>query len=161
MLWWLWLCVVYEYFDDVFVHACAENEDSDRAVISQRLKLANSAESESMHDLMPRVGLSKLRGFLERKVDECYRRNVAKILPLLRTEHQATSKKLAKVQEELDSLSPERMKAGADAFCDEFCKALKEAIHGSIKAPASIFGENLQQEHCATGSFHGESSSYF
>mmetsp|Transcript_399 Transcript_399/g.621 ORF Transcript_399/g.621 Transcript_399/m.621 type:complete len:906 (-) Transcript_399:371-3088(-) len=145
--------------NDEFVHACAENEDSDRAVISQRLKLANSAESESMHDLMPRVGLSKLRGFLERKVDECYRRNVAKILPLLRTEHHATSKKLAKVQEELDSLSPERMKAGADAFCDEFCKALKEAVHGSIKAPASIFGENLQQEHCATGSFHEIASS--
>lgn len=143
--------------NDEFVHACAENEDSDRAVISQRLKLANSAESEAMRDLMPRVGLSKLRGFLERKVDECYRRNVAKILPLLRTEHQATSKKLAKVQKELDSLSPERLKAGADAFCDEFCKALKEAIHGSIKAPASIFGESLEQEHGATGCFHGES----
>ena len=139
--------------NDEFVQACHANEDSDLAVITQRLKLALG--DHDIQPLLPKIGLSNLRHFLERKVDECYRRNVAKILPLLRTEHQNTSRKLAKVQEELDELSPERLKAGADAFCDEFCKALKEAIHGSIKAPANVFGEKLEQEHTVTGSFHG------
>jgi len=140
--------------NEEFVQACAENEDSDLAVITQRLKMG--LNDSQVSDLLPRVGLSNLRNYLEKKVDETYRRNVAKILPLLRTEHQKCSKKLAQVQAELDRLSPERLKAGAESFCDEFCKALKEVIHGSIKAPANIFGETIAQEHTSSGSFHGK-----
>ena len=104
--------------------------------------------------LLPRVGISRLRGFLERRVDECYRRNVAKIVPLLQAEHAAAAKRLAACEAELDSLSVERLKAGADAFCDGFCAALKEAIHGSVVAPPATFGETLSQENLKAGSFH-------
>ena len=43
-----------------------------------------------IHDTheLPRVGISKLRTFLESRVEECYRRNVAKIVPLLQSELQ-------------------------------------------------------------------------
>ena len=145
--------------NDDFVEACINNEDADLSLITQRLKLGLG--DHEIQKLLPKIGLTNLRHFLERKVDECYRRNVAKILPLLRSEHKNTSRKLAKIQEELDELSPERLKASADVFCDEFCKALKEAIHGSIKAPANIYGEKLEQEHTLSGSFHGRFLFYY
>ena len=45
-------------------------------------KLGPSAGAECL----PRVGVSRLRRFLERRVEECYRRNVARIVPLLQRE---------------------------------------------------------------------------
>ncbi|GMH68464.1 hypothetical protein TL16_g04936, partial [Triparma laevis f. inornata] len=133
-----------------FVSSCANNEDADREVVKKRL----TAGPHVTKALLPRVGISRLRGFLERRVDECYRRNVAKIVPLLQAEHAAAAKRLEVCEAELESLSIERLKSGADAFCDGFCAALKEAIHGSVVAPPSTFGETLSQENLAAGSFH-------
>ena len=100
--------------------------------------------------------MSRLRGFLERRVDECYRRNVAKIVPLLQAEHTSVERRLKACEEELDALSVERLKAGADAFCDEFCSALKDSIQGSVTAPSNLFGETLEQEVGSAGSFSGK-----
>ncbi|GMI07688.1 hypothetical protein TrLO_g13234 [Triparma laevis f. longispina] len=136
--------------DEEFVSSCANNEDADREVVKKRL----TAGPHVTKALLPRVGISRLRGFLERRVDECYRRNVAKIVPLLQAEHAAAAKRLEVCEAELESLSIERLKSGADAFCDGFCAALKEAIHGSVVAPPSTFGETLSQENLAAGSFH-------
>jgi len=136
--------------DDEFVGACADNEESDREVVRSRL-VSGPAITKA---LLPRVGISRLRGFLERRVDECYRRNVAKIVPLLQAEHAAAAKRLDACEKELEALSLDRLKAGADAFCEGFCAALKEAIHGSVVAPPSTFGETLPQENLAAGSFH-------
>ncbi|GMH92561.1 hypothetical protein TrST_g7259 [Triparma strigata] len=136
--------------DDEFVSSCADNEEKDREVVKSRLKAGPLVTKA----LLPRVGISRLRGFLERRVDECYRRNVAKIVPLLQAEHAAASTRLKACEAELDSLSIERLKAGADAFCDGFCASLKEAIHGSVVAPPGTFGETLAQENLKAGSFH-------
>ena len=145
-----------DYFfdsDEDFVQGCVENEESDRAIVRQRLKKAGGATSK---ELMRRVGLSRLRGFLEQKVDECYRKNVGKIVPLLQAEHAAAIKKLESCERELDALSVEKLRASAEVFCDEFCAAIKETIQGSVIAPASTFGESLEQENLAAGSFHGK-----
>lgn len=136
--------------DDEFVGACAENEETDREVVRSRL-VSGPAITKA---LLPRVGISRLRGFLERRVDECYRRNVAKIVPLLQAEHAQAAKRLEACEKELEALSLDRLKAGADAFCEGFCAALKEAIHGSVVAPPSTFGETLGQENLSAGSFH-------
>jgi hypothetical protein len=106
--------------------------------------------------MLPKVGISRLRGFLERRVDECYRRNVAKIVPLLKAEYIAAERRLKVCERELEAISLEKLKAGADAFCDDFCKALKDSIQGSIIAPAGSYGETLEQENLAAGSFAGE-----
>ena len=106
--------------------------------------------------LLPKVGISRLRGFLERRVDECYRRNVAKIVPLLKAEYISAERRLKACQKELDAISLERLKDNADAFCDDFCKALKDSIAGSIIAPANSYGETLEQENLAAGSFAGK-----
>ena len=155
--------------DDDFVAACADSEDNDRGIIAQRLKAIkpetdrngkprnNNAALTAARAFLPRVGLGRLRGFLERRVDECYRRNVAKIVPLLQAEHASVERRLQAVETELDALSVERLKAGADAFCDEFCSALKDAIQGSVTAPSHMFGETLEQEVGSVGSFSGTS----
>ena len=148
--------------DEDFVTACVENEENDRAIITDRLKNLKfrngdkqSAISASK-TLLPRVGLSRLRGFLERRVDECYRRNVAKIVPMLQAELEQCKRKLELCDKEIDAISVERLKQGADAFCDDFCQALKQTLQGSIIAPTAIYGETLEQETSAAGNFYGE-----
>ena len=136
--------------DDEFVAACGEKEEGDREVVRGRLRSGEGVQKA----LLPRVGLSRLRGFLERRVDECYRRNVAKIVPLLQAEHVCAMKRLKTCEDELEALSMDRLKASADAFCDGFCAALKEAIHGSVVAPPATFGETLAMENESAGSFH-------
>jgi len=145
--------------DDDFVSACVANEESDRAIVTQRLKRSTSgketdAKTRASQSLLPRVGLTRLRGFLERRVDECYRRNVAKIVPILQAERSACERRLQACERELDALSIERLKEGANAFCDEFCAALRDAIQGTIVASPNDFGETLQQENTVAGSFY-------
>lgn len=151
--------------DDEFVAACAEKEDADRELVWNRVKRAGGGVGKGKAPdggggnvknpkaMLPKVGISRLRGFLERRVDECYRRNVAKIVPLLKAEYIAAERRLKACERELDAISLERLKDGADAFCDDFCKALKDSIQGSIIAPASSYGETLEQENQAAGSF--------
>lgn len=138
--------------DDHFVSACIENEESDRAVVKRRLKKFVMKDRDPKA-LLPRVGLTRLRGFLERRVDECYRRNVAKIVPILQAERSACERRLQACELELDALSIEKLKEGANAFCEEFCTALKQAIEGTVVAPPNKFGETLEQENDIAGSF--------
>ena len=133
-----------------FVSACVTNEESDRDTVRSRLR----SGPEVTKALLPRVGLSRLRGFLERRVDETYRRNVAKIVPLLASEHATSAQRLAQCEAALADLSLSRLRAGADAYCDGFCMALRDAIHGTVVAPAAAFGETLAGENLASGSFH-------
>lgn len=144
--------------DDDFVSACIENEESDRAIVTQRLKKFVMGKDRdpkmwASQTLLPRVGLTRLRGFLERRVDECYRRNVAKIVPILQAERSACERRLQACELELDALSIEKLKEGANTFCDEFCTALQQAIQGTVVAPPSMFGETLEQENVIAGSF--------
>lgn len=143
--------------DEDFVFSCGESESSDRAVVMQRLKRIGKATDIVNAGVINRIGLVKLRIFLEKRVDECYRRNVQKIIPMLQAEYLAAENRLNACEKELESLSIERLKAGADAFVDEFCVCLRKAMHGSVVAPPSLFGESLPQETSAAGSFHGTS----
>lgn len=140
--------------DEDFVDACGEAETADKATVGERFRRIGKPDSVSS-SLLQRIGVSQLRGFLEKRVDECYRRNVAKIIPMLQAEYVATERRLEACERELDALSVERLKAGADAFADEFCVYLRKALQGSVVAPASVFGETLSQENTAAGSFHG------
>jgi len=141
--------------DEDFVESCGDAENADRAVVIQRLKRIGKAGEVANAGLISRIGINNLRTFLEKRVDECYRRNVQKIIPMLQSEYVASERRLKACERELESLSLDRLKAGADAFCDEFCVCLRKAMHGSIVAPAALFGETLRQETSAAGSFHG------
>jgi len=145
--------------DIEFVTACAETETTDRGVVSSKMRRKGKSGEIAYSALQNKVGLSKLRAFLEKKVDECYRQNVAKIIPMLHSEYANSERRLKQCEKELGELSIERLKAGADRFCDEFCVNLRKALQGSVIAPASIFGETLAQETSAAGSFHSVQNS--
>jgi GTPase SAR1 family protein len=140
--------------DDEFVAACADAEKGDRAVVLKRLKRIGKGGDASSAETINRVGLKQLRTFLEKRVDECYRRNVQKVIPMLQTEYATAEKRLKACENELESLSIERLKSGVDAFCDEFCTNLRKALQGTIVAPTGVFGETLNQEAAEGGAFN-------
>lgn len=137
--------------DDDFVNALSAAENTDQTVVAQKLKRSGTVDPE----ISNRIGLSNLRKFLELRVEECYKRNVQKILPRLQSDYSTAERRLKSIDKEIKALSTDTLKSGADAFCDEFCKCLRKAMKGSIAAPVNIFGETLPQEYQVAGSFHG------
>lgn len=57
--------------------------------------------AQSAPTCLPRVGVSRLRRFLERRVEECYRRNVARIVPLLQQEMSKAEGRLLTTEQEV------------------------------------------------------------
>ncbi|CAM9892263.1 unnamed protein product, partial [Laminaria digitata] len=111
---------------------------------------------------LPRVGVSRLRRFLERRVEECYRRNVARIVPLLQHEMSKAETRLLATEQEIQALSLESLKASAEEYREHFSRALGRSIQGTIKAsatrkkrgaPPEQFGETLEAEQLRAGSF--------
>ena len=143
--------------DEEFVEACAGAEQGDKALVMQRLKRLGKAGEHAAIAANKRVGIRELRTFMEERVDESYRRNVAKIIPMLQAEYTSAERRLKACEKELEAISVDRLKAGADVFCDQFCVCLKKSLQGSVVAPASLFGETLAQETAVAGSFHGKS----
>ncbi|KAG5184668.1 hypothetical protein JKP88DRAFT_348446 [Tribonema minus] len=94
---------------------------------------------------LPHVGVSRLRRFLERRVEDCYRRflerrvedcyrrNVARIVPLLQRELTKAEGRLLATERELSALSLDQLKASAEEYHQ--------------------FGETLESEQLQAGSF--------
>jgi hypothetical protein len=127
-----------------FVRALRETENADRRIISNKMGKINGLRN---------VGVTRLRKFLETRVDESYRRNVAKIVPMLQSELRVTESKLANVENELSNLSVERLQKNADRYREKFAKELAESIHGTVKVSPDEFGEITEVEQLRGGSF--------
>jgi GTPase SAR1 family protein len=100
-----------------------------------------------------RLGVHALRRFLEKHVERQYRANVARVVPLLRQERQATEAALKAADEELAALTPERLRRSAEAVADKFCRSLGAAVAGSVAAETNIYGERLADERVSGGAF--------
>ncbi len=100
-----------------------------------------------------RLGVHALRRFLEKHVERQYRANVARVVPLLRQERQATEAALKAADEELAALTPERLRRSAEAVADKFCRSLGAAVAGSVAAETTIYGERLADERVSGGAF--------
>jgi hypothetical protein len=134
--------------NDVFVDALRKAEKADRSFVFHRL-----GRGKDGIESLKNVGISRLRGFLENRIEESYRRNIAKIVPLLQTELRHTEEKLAAVEEELKSLSVERLQQMANIFRERFAKELSQVIQGTVRASTEEFGEALDAEIIKGGSF--------
>ncbi|CAN0180801.1 unnamed protein product, partial [Ectocarpus fasciculatus] len=136
------------YFsNEAFVHGVRRSERDDQMLVAAKLG------PQAAPTCLPRVGMSRLRRFLERRVEECYRRNVARIVPLLQQEMSRAEGRLLTTEQEIDALSLESLKASADEYREHFSRALGRAIQGTIKAPPEKFGETLEAEQLRAGSF--------
>jgi len=136
--------------DDEFVKEVKSKEKSDRLYCQKTLKATPRLERA----LLPRIGCMRLKGFLERRVHEFYKRNMSKIIPTLQAEQALAEQRLEQCERELEALSVDRLKQSAEAYCDNICKAIGDALHGSISVSAGKFGETLTEEHEKAGSFH-------
>lgn len=129
-----------------FVHAIrrAESEDHQKIV---------KAIGNQSPEAMQQIGVSKLRTFLESQVEENYRRNVGKIVPLLQNEFRQAEAKLQSTEKEINALSLDRLKQRANNFRERFSKDIATLIHGSIKASTETWGETLEEEQLRGGGF--------
>ena len=135
------------FSNEAFVHGIRRLERADLGSIE------NSVGDVDISDCTPRIGVSKLRRFLERRVEDCYRRNVARMVPLLQAELRSAEQRLEETESQLDSLSVERLKSSANLMREHFVRALSRAIQGSIQAPPGRYGESLESEQMKGGSF--------
>jgi hypothetical protein len=127
----------------------AEAEDAALATAQMSQSISQSRISESLQN----VGVSKLRAFLEQRIEDNYRRNVAKILPLLQNDLKQAEARLAETDAEINALSVERLKNSANAFREKFARELTNVIHGTAKASPEVCGETLDCEQSRSTSF--------
>lgn len=133
--------------DAAFRAAVERATSADASLVASRLGAGTAAE------LSPALGVASLRDFLEDRVERAYRVNVARVLPLLRAERAKTLAALRRIADELESLSPQRLRRAADAVADSFCRALSAAVAGAVSAPPADFGETLADERVHGGAF--------
>jgi hypothetical protein len=90
--------------NEAFREAVAGQEAADLAAVEARLDRRLDGNDRA------RLGVSQLRGFLERLLQRRYLENVPTIVPVLEQEHRSASAKLAETMAELGGLDGERLK---------------------------------------------------
>ncbi|KAG5015035.1 hypothetical protein JHK82_020726 [Glycine max] len=152
-------------------------EIEDVASLEEKLGRALSKQERS------RIGVSKLRLFLEELLQKRYINNVPLIIPLLEKEYRSVTRKLSDINQELSTLDEAKLKEKGRAFHDMFltknfyqgkghlilgclaCGAelfvcliqygLSLLLKGTVVAPPDKFGETLQDERINGGAFIG------
>ncbi|XP_010507946.1 PREDICTED: dynamin-like protein ARC5 isoform X2 [Camelina sativa] len=102
-----------------------------------------------------RIGISKMRLFLEELLWKRYKESVPLIIPLLGKEYRSTVRKLDTVSKELSSLDEAKLKERGRTFHDLFLTKLSLLLKGTVVAPPDKFGETLQDERTQGGAFVG------
>jgi hypothetical protein len=133
--------------NEEFVDSVRFTERNDRETIASKMGAVNARVP------LQNVGVSRLRAFLEARVEDCYRRNVAKIVPLLQSEMRMTEAKLKITEAELNALSLDRLRQAANDYRELFSKELANAIQGTVRASPQEWGETLEIEQIRGGSF--------
>ena len=133
--------------NDHYREAVLKREQEDIIELERRLDRRLTSQERG------RVGVSQLRFFLERLLQQRYLENVPTIVPVLEREHRIASSKLSETVQELDDLNQDRLKEKGRAFYQHFLEKIPEIIRGTLAAPPRIFGETLAHEHIRGGAF--------
>ncbi|CAI5508276.1 unnamed protein product [Closterium sp. Naga37s-1] len=141
--------------DDDFRDAVARREMSDLAALEDKMGRPLSDDERA------RVGVSRLRLFLEQMLQQRYLESVPYIVPLLDKEYKSVSTKLSATSAELQNLSDGELKEKSRNFRDNFVRKLTVLLRGSIAAPPDKFGETLQEERARGGIFVGSDGQQF
>lgn len=135
--------------NDEFKQAVSIREVEDVASLEEKLGRSLSKQERS------RIGVSKLRLFLEELLQKRYMDSVPKIIPLLEKEYRSTTRKLNEINQELSTLDEVKLKEKGRAFHDLFLTKLSLLLKGTVVAPPDKFGETLQDERTNGGAFVG------
>lgn len=131
-----------------FRQAIARREAEDRAYIERKI---GKTLPRALRD---RIGVSKLRAFLEDLLQTRYMQSVPAIVPLLQGEFRNVDHALRRTVEELESMSLDRLKEKGRVYAEEFLRRLASVIKGTIRAPPTLWGESLADERVRGGSYH-------
>ncbi|GKV11115.1 hypothetical protein SLEP1_g22396 [Rubroshorea leprosula] len=135
--------------NEEFKQAITSREMEDVASLEEKLgrKLSNQERN--------RIGVSKLRLFLEELLQKRYMDSVPLIIPLLEKEFCSTTRKLDEINKDLSTLDEVKLKEKGRAFHDLFLTKLSLLLKGSVVAPPDKFGETLLDERISGGAFVG------
>ncbi|XP_031260484.1 LOW QUALITY PROTEIN: dynamin-like protein ARC5, partial [Pistacia vera] len=129
--------------------AISLREMEDIASLEEKLGRPLSKQERS------RIGVSKLRLFLEELLQRRYMDSVPSIIPLLEKEYCSTTRKLSEMSKELSTLDEVKLKEKGRIFHDLFLTKLSLLLKGTVVAPPDKFGETLQDERTNGGTFIG------
>ncbi|XP_059445982.1 dynamin-like protein ARC5 [Corylus avellana] len=133
--------------NDEFKQAICLREVDDVASLEEKLGRSLSKQERS------RIGVSKLRLFLEELLQKRYMDSIPSIIPLLEKEYRSTTRKLNEINRELSTLDEVKLKEKGRAFHDLFLTKLSLLLKGTVVAPPDKFGETLQDERNNGGAF--------
>ncbi|XP_054778869.1 dynamin-like protein ARC5 [Prosopis cineraria] len=139
---------VYRSHDE-FKQAVSLREVEDVASLEEKLGRPLSKQERS------RIGVSKLRLFLEEMLQKRYMDSVPLIIPLLEREYQSVNRRLKDINQELSSVDEAKLKEKGRTFHDLFLTKLSLLLKGTVVAPPDKFGETLQDERTNGGAFVG------
>lgn len=135
--------------NDEFKQAIISREVQDIASLEEKLGRQLSKQERS------RIGVSKLRHFLEELLQKRYMDSVPSIIPLLEKEYHSTTRKLTEINKELSTLDEVKLREKGRAFHDLFLTKLSLLLKGTVVAPPDKFGETLVDERTNGGAFVG------
>lgn len=141
--------------NDEFKQAISLREVEDVTSLQEKLgRTLSKAE-------ISRIGVSKLRLFLEELLWKRYMDSVPLIIPLLEKEYNNTTRKLNEINRELSTLDEVKLKEKGRAFHDLFLTKLSLLLKGTVVAPPDKFGETLQDERINGGAFVASDGVHF
>ncbi|KAL5993080.1 ARP2/3 actin-organizing complex subunit Arc5 [Asimina triloba] len=133
--------------NDEFKQSVSLRELEDVASLEEKLGRPLSKEERS------RIGVSKLKLFLEELLQKRYMESVPMIIPLLDKEFRSTTRKLHEIDQELNDMDGAKLKEKGRTFHDSFLTKLSLLLKGTVVAPPDKFGETLQDERVNGGAF--------
>ncbi|KAM1225706.1 hypothetical protein ACFX13_045142 [Malus domestica] len=133
--------------NDEFKKAISLREMEDVASLEEKMGRSLSMQERS------RIGVSKLRSFLEELLQKRYMDNVPLIIPLLEKEFRSATRKMNEINQELSTLDELKLKEKGRIFHDLFLTKLSLLLKGTVVAPPDKFGETLQDERTNGGAF--------
>lgn len=133
--------------NDEFKQAISLREVDDVASLEEKLGRSLSKQERS------RIGVSKLRLFLEELLQKRYMESIPSIIPLLEKEYRSTTRRLNEINRELSTLDEVKLKEKGRAFHDLFLTKLSLLLKGTVVAPPDKYGETLQDERNNGGAF--------
>ncbi|KAJ4836574.1 hypothetical protein Tsubulata_035499, partial [Turnera subulata] len=117
--------------NDEFKQAISLREMEDIASLTEKLGRSLSVQERN------RIGVSKLRSFLEELLQKRYMDNVPLIIPLLEKEYRSATRKLNEINKELSTLDEAKLKQKGREFHDLF---LTKGKHCKMRG---LMGEHL------------------
>ncbi|XP_050209849.1 dynamin-like protein ARC5 isoform X2 [Mercurialis annua] len=141
--------------NDEFKQAISLREMEDITSLEEKLGRPLTKQERS------RIGVSKLRLFLEELLQKRYMDSVPLIIPLLEKESRTSTRKLNEIINELSTLDEVKLKEKGREFHDLFLTKLSLLLKGTVVAPPDKFGETLHDERTVGGAFVGTDGHQF